>query len=27
VKRAFDPADLANPGKMFPPREEMAHAA
>ncbi len=27
VKRAFDPADLANPGKMFPPREEVAHAA
>jgi glycolate oxidase len=27
VKRAFDPADLANPGKMFPPPEEVAHAA
>ena len=27
VKRAFDPKNLANPGKMFPPRQEVAHAA
>jgi len=27
VKRAFDPKDLANPGKMFPARQEVAHAA
>jgi glycolate oxidase len=27
VKRAFDPRDLANPGKLFPPPKEVAHAA
>jgi glycolate oxidase len=27
VKRAFDPKDIANPGKMFPARQEVAHAA
>ncbi len=27
VKRAFDPAGLANPGKMFPAPEGVAHAA
>jgi glycolate oxidase len=27
VKRAFDPADLANPGKMFPALPEVAHAS
>jgi len=27
VKRAFDPADRANPGKMFPPVAEVAHAS
>jgi FAD/FMN-containing dehydrogenase len=27
VKRAFDPKDLANPGKMFPSPEEVRHAA
>ena len=27
VKRAFDPKDLANPGKMFPAPREVAHAA
>jgi glycolate oxidase len=27
VKRAFDPGDLANPGKIFPVREEVAHAS
>jgi glycolate oxidase len=27
VKRAFDPGDLANPGKMFPAPAEAAHAA
>jgi glycolate oxidase len=27
VKRAFDPKDLANPGKMFPAPQEVAHAA
>ncbi len=27
VKRAFDPKDLANPGKMFPRPEEVCHAA
>ena len=27
VKRAFDPKDLANPGKMFPAVEEVRHAA
>jgi glycolate oxidase len=26
LKRAFDPKDLANPGKMFPPAGEVAHA-
>jgi glycolate oxidase len=26
VKRAFDPKDLANPGKMFPAGREVAHA-
>jgi FAD/FMN-containing dehydrogenase len=26
LKRAFDPQDLANPGKMFPPEREVAHA-
>jgi glycolate oxidase len=26
VKRAFDPKDLANPGKMFPPPPEAPHA-
>jgi glycolate oxidase len=26
VKRAFDPADLANPGKIFPAPREVAHA-
>jgi glycolate oxidase len=25
VKRAFDPGDLANPGKIFPPLREVAH--
>jgi glycolate oxidase len=25
VKRAFDPKDIANPGKMFPPPREAAH--
>jgi FAD/FMN-containing dehydrogenase len=27
VKRAFDPKDIANPGKMFPAPQEVAHAA
>ena len=27
VKHAFDPQNLANPGKMFPPPEEVRHAA
>jgi FAD/FMN-containing dehydrogenase len=27
VKRAFDPKDLANPGKMFPSQEEVRRAA
>ena len=27
VKQAFDPKDLANPGKMFPAPQEVAHAA
>ncbi len=27
VKRAFDPKDLANPGKMFPVAREVADAA
>jgi glycolate oxidase len=27
VKRAFDPKDIANPGKMFPIPREVAHAA
>ncbi|HUK12313.1 MAG TPA: FAD-linked oxidase C-terminal domain-containing protein [Thermoanaerobaculaceae bacterium] len=27
VKRAFDPADLSNPGKIFPVAEEVAHAS
>ncbi len=27
VKQAFDPRDLANPGKMFPPTREVAHVA
>jgi FAD/FMN-containing dehydrogenase len=27
VKRAFDPKNLANPGKMFPPLEEVRRAA
>ncbi len=26
LKHAFDPGDLANPGKMFPPEREVAHA-
>ena len=26
VKRAFDPADLANPGKIFPAAQEVSHA-
>jgi glycolate oxidase len=26
VKRTFDPRDLANPGKMFPPAKEVLHA-
>jgi len=27
VKQAFDPKDLANPGKMFPKVEEVRHAS
>jgi len=27
VKKAFDPRNLANPGKMFPTPEEARHAA
>ncbi len=27
VKQAFDPRDLANPGKVFPPTREVAHVA
>lgn len=27
IKRAFDPADLANPGKIFPVAQEVAHAS
>ena len=27
VKRAFDPKDLSNPGKIFPVAQEVAHAS